>query len=135
MIRRPPRSTLFPYTTLFRSDRYIKYRILPDFFETDLMIIVNQKKWDSLSPKTREILQRTALEHETASLQALQALWVKERTELEKRGIKTVSQSAEASKKFVAGALAASLARMKERMEKSGGTENYDRVVKLLTPE
>src|SRR2546427_8240962 len=22
MIRRPPRSTLFPYTTLFRSDRY-----------------------------------------------------------------------------------------------------------------
>ena len=116
-------------------DRYIKYRILPDFFETDLMIIVNQKKWDSLSPKTREILQRTAIEHETASLQALQALWVKERTELEKRGIKTVSQSAEASKKFVAGARAASLARMKERMEKSGGTENYDRVVKLLTPE
>src|SRR5256885_8773955 len=23
MIRRPPRSTLFPYTTLFRSDRYV----------------------------------------------------------------------------------------------------------------
>src|SRR3989449_4336157 len=40
MIRRPPRSTLFPYTTLFRSDRktenlldYIspkKYKILPN---------------------------------------------------------------------------------------------------------
>src|SRR2546425_8722299 len=26
MIRRPPRSTLFPYTTLFRSDR-AKYRV------------------------------------------------------------------------------------------------------------
>src|SRR3712207_6902217 len=28
MIRRPPRSTLFPYTTLFRSDTYLaaKYR-------------------------------------------------------------------------------------------------------------
>src|SRR3712207_4033630 len=25
MIRRPPRSTLFPYTTLFRSDRYGKW--------------------------------------------------------------------------------------------------------------
>src|SRR2546430_3377022 len=24
MIRRPPRSTLFPYTTLFRSDRFIR---------------------------------------------------------------------------------------------------------------
>ncbi len=77
-------------------DRYIKYRILPDFFETDLMILVNQKKWSSLSPKTRQILQRVAIEHETASLQALQALWQKEQAELEKRGIKTLSQSPEA---------------------------------------
>src|SRR3712207_9021183 len=26
MIRRPPRSTLFPYTTLFRSDRVVRRR-------------------------------------------------------------------------------------------------------------
>src|SRR3712207_7164404 len=26
MIRRPPRSTLFPYTTLFRSDDAVQYR-------------------------------------------------------------------------------------------------------------
>src|SRR2546421_12325457 len=26
MIRRPPRSTLFPYTTLFRSDRGLEHR-------------------------------------------------------------------------------------------------------------
>src|SRR5437868_11566452 len=26
MLRRPPRSTLFPYTTLFRSDRYRRCR-------------------------------------------------------------------------------------------------------------
>src|SRR6202008_5208190 len=25
MIRRPPRSTLFPYTTLFRSDRFVEF--------------------------------------------------------------------------------------------------------------
>ncbi len=116
-------------------DRYIKYRILPDFFETDLMIIMNQKKWASLSPKTRQILQRVAIEHETASLQALQALWMKEQAELEKRGIKPLSQSPEASKRFVAGARAASLARMKERMEKAGGMDDYPRVVRLFTPE
>src|SRR2546421_4843498 len=29
MIRRPPRSTLFPYTTLFRSDSGIVRRIVP----------------------------------------------------------------------------------------------------------
>src|SRR5204863_9606951 len=30
MIRRPPRSTLFPYTTLFRSDRQLEQEY-PDF--------------------------------------------------------------------------------------------------------
>lgn len=115
-------------------DRYIKYRITPDFFSTDLIILVNQKKWGSLSPKTREILQRVAIQHESASLQALQALWKKEQAELAKRGVKTLSQSPEASRKFVAGARAASLQRMKERMEKAGGMENYDKVVQLFTP-
>src|SRR5467141_2551064 len=115
-------------------DRYIKYRILPDFFETDLMIIMNQKKWSSLSPKTREILQRTAIEHESASLQSLQDLWRKEQAELAQRGIKTLAQSPDASRRFVAGARAASLARMKERTEKAGGMENYERVVQLFTP-
>src|SRR3712207_9296937 len=28
MIRRPPRSTLFPYTTLFRSSKYLRLHVL-----------------------------------------------------------------------------------------------------------
>ncbi len=115
-------------------DRYLKYRILPDFFSTDLHILVNLKKWQSLSPKTRDILQRVASEHEVSSLQALQKLWTEEQAELKKRGIKTVAQSPEASKRFVEGARSASLARMKERMEKSGGMENFEKIVNLYTP-
>jgi len=115
-------------------DRFIRYRILPDFFSTDLMILVNGKKWSSLSPKTREILQRVAIEHETASLKELQALWTKEETELQKRGIRTLTQPPDAAKRFISGARTASLARMKERMEKAGGMENYDRVVTLFIP-
>src|SRR2546429_5085240 len=38
MIRRPPRSTLFPYTTLFRSARrthkFLRHRFCPGFFRT-----------------------------------------------------------------------------------------------------
>ena len=115
-------------------DRYIKYRIGPDFFSTDLMIIMNQKKWNALSPKSREILTRLTAEHEVSSQRDLQVLWQKEQAELQKRGIRTLQQSDAASKKFVAGARAASLQRMKERMEKSGGMENFDQVVKLFTP-
>jgi TRAP-type C4-dicarboxylate transport system substrate-binding protein len=115
-------------------DRYIKYRIGPDFFETDLMIIVNQRKWNALSPKTRDILQKAVIEHEVSSLKALQELWQKEQAELQKRGIRYLAQSPEASKRFVEGARAASLARMKERMQKSGGMENFEKVVQLFTP-
>jgi TRAP-type transport system periplasmic protein len=115
-------------------DRYIKYRITPDFFSTDLVILVNKKKWDSLSPKTRDILTRTVIEHETSSLRDLQTLWKKEQAELAKRGIKTINQSADAAKRFNEGARAASLQRMKERMEKAGGMENFEKVVNLFTP-
>jgi hypothetical protein len=41
---------------------------------------------------------------------------------------------AEAARRYVESARAASQARMKERMEKSGGMENYERVIKLLSP-
>src|SRR5256885_13340150 len=37
MIRRPPRSTLFPYTTLFRSNQML---VEMDGFETNLGVIV-----------------------------------------------------------------------------------------------
>src|SRR2546426_2529895 len=33
MIRRPPRSTLFPYTTLFRSAVHISYKMPTGWFE------------------------------------------------------------------------------------------------------
>ncbi|MSQ71636.1 MAG: C4-dicarboxylate ABC transporter substrate-binding protein [Betaproteobacteria bacterium] len=115
-------------------DQFLKFRILPEFFSTDLMILVNHKKWNAISPKSREILQRVAIEHEVSSQRAMLDLWKKEQAELEKRGMKVVSQSPAASKSFVDGARAASLARMKERVEKAGGMENFDRVVKLFTP-
>src|SRR2546422_8594333 len=34
MIRRPPRSTLFPYTTLFRSDANARFQSLGGWYDT-----------------------------------------------------------------------------------------------------
>src|SRR5687768_18082732 len=55
MIRRPPRSTLFPYTTLFRSDR-------------DVSIIVQIRQLEDLA----ELLAQAALrsEEHTSELQS-----------------------------------------------------------------
>jgi TRAP-type C4-dicarboxylate transport system substrate-binding protein len=36
----------------------------PPFFTTDLGVIINVRKWNSLSDKSKEILQRVMIEHE-----------------------------------------------------------------------
>src|SRR3712207_7456786 len=38
MMRRPPRSTLFPYTTLFRSDVGVKYYLPDDLVMRDVFL-------------------------------------------------------------------------------------------------
>lgn len=116
-------------------DRFIKYRIEPAFFSTDVMVIMNKKKWDSLSSKSRAILTTVTAEHEMASLKARQALWVKEKAELEKRGIKTIAQSPAAAKAFTDAATNENLARMKGRMEKAGSTDGYDALIGKFLPK
>src|SRR3989442_7306763 len=43
MIRRPPRSTLFPYTTLFRSKLAIGYRLHYDLYHKELMRLAREQ--------------------------------------------------------------------------------------------
>src|SRR5438552_14882515 len=56
MIRRPPRSTLFPYTTLFRSGR-------ADLAQQDVLILVVEE-----DRQVREVLRRS--EEHTSELQS-----------------------------------------------------------------
>lgn len=118
----------------FNWDRYLKWRVDPEFFSTDLGIIVNLKKWNSLAPRTKEILTRVVIGHEQSSMKALAELRIKEWAELEKRGMKPVALTGDAGKRFAAEARKASFARMKERMEKAGGMENYERMIRLFAP-
>src|SRR2546429_9716955 len=56
MIRRPPRSTLFPYTTLFRS------RELPPFDALEPDVVLDQIGVQELATR-RPALDRQSLEH------------------------------------------------------------------------
>src|SRR5258705_7022234 len=66
MIRRPPRSTLFPYTTLFRSDRLEHL----DLFVTHRLAVDPRRR---LHAQVREHLQEVVLHHvaDHAGLQVL----------------------------------------------------------------
>src|SRR5438105_11428410 len=39
MLRRPPRSTLFPYTTLFRSDGEVYFQLLENVRGADVFVV------------------------------------------------------------------------------------------------
>src|SRR3712207_7401100 len=81
MIRRPPRSTLFPYTTLFRSPdlarRALRGGVLPRAVGRDALAhIPRSMLWPSCSLSTRA-LQRSSCarsEEHTSELQSRQYL-------------------------------------------------------------
>src|SRR3712207_8685149 len=56
MIRRPPRSTLFPYTTLFRSLTAVFYFWLGTLVSMLLWRRVLQAMWESDAAKLRDVL-------------------------------------------------------------------------------
>src|SRR2546425_9785293 len=96
MIRRPPRSTLFPYTTLFRSGLslsneigYQRRRFSPDTWTWEMRPIVDQKlgRWYwSFNPT----FDRRSEEH-TSELQSLAYLVC--RLLLEKKKNNTIATS------------------------------------------
>src|SRR2546425_3026360 len=85
MIRRPPRSTLFPYTTLFRSIRPRKRRA---YVERDS----RYRRWPSANrvSNAREVLPDRSEEH-TSELQSLAYLVC--RLLLEKKKKKVTKES------------------------------------------
>src|SRR5256885_3291111 len=75
MIRRPPRSTLFPYTTLFRSDRRRTFRqalhVAPGREDEDLVLVeVDLQELEELLGRVGVLLQLERSEEHTSELQS-----------------------------------------------------------------
>src|SRR2546425_3367042 len=68
MIRRPPRSTLFPYTTLFRSQKAIRAM---DVSEARAHHADGQFPEGSMGPKIRAAIEFVRSEEHTSELQSL----------------------------------------------------------------
>jgi TRAP-type C4-dicarboxylate transport system substrate-binding protein len=111
-------------------NEFLNYRIEPSFFSTDLGVIVNLDKWNSLSDEAKKILQDTAIQHEKDSVAAMEAKRVEDFKALEEQGMKVVELQGEARANYLAAAREKTWARMKGLMaEQPGGTENYDALI------
>ena len=117
-------------------DEFVRYRIDPCFFSTDLGVVVNLDRWNALSDEAREIVARVAEEHEAASAERLGALAEEQLAALEEAGMTTVTLEGDAAERYLAAARETTHARMRELMEESPqGAGNYDRLVALFYDE
>src|SRR5260370_29322346 len=70
MIRRPPRSTLFPYTTLFRSDFYSESFVVPEGADADSLTHVRWSKFGTTMWSDIKIHPPLRSEEHTSELQS-----------------------------------------------------------------
>ena len=114
-------------------NEFLNYRIEPCFFSTDLGVVVNLEKWDSLSDEAKTILQDVAVQHEEDSVAALQTKRDEDFAALEEAGMKVVDLEGEARTNYLAAARDKTWERMKELMSESPqGDGNYDKLIELF---
>src|SRR5688572_32102250 len=87
MIRRPPRSTLFPYTTLFRSTLRSNANPISAFFQNGQTVDVNNGGSFLIGPTTGQTLIQRSEEH-TSELQSQSNLVCRLLLEKKKKKIK-----------------------------------------------
>ena len=111
-------------------NEFLNYRIEPCFFSTDLGVIVNLDKWNSLSDDARKILQDVAIAHERDSANALKSKRDEDFAKLDAAGMKVVTLEGEAKANYLKAARDKTWARMKGLMaEHPMGDGNYDALI------
>ena len=82
------------------TEDLFKYRIAPDFFRANHLILVNEDKWQSLSPEAQKILSDAGLAYETASVDRIATITEEETAALEAGGIETITLTGDALKEY-----------------------------------
>ncbi|MFT5895116.1 MAG: TRAP-type C4-dicarboxylate transport system substrate-binding protein [bacterium] len=114
-------------------NEFLNYRIEPCFFSTDLGVVVNMEKWNSLSDESRKILQDVAIQHEIDSVIALRGKRDEDFTALDAAGMTVVTLEGEAKANYLAAARDKTWERMKGLMAESPqGDGNYDKLIELF---
>lgn len=99
----------------FGWDKFLKYRIDPGFFQTDVLISINLDTWNGLSDEAKEIVNQAAIDHEISSYEANLELNETESAALAEAGIETITLEGDQADLFLTKAYDIAWARLKER--------------------
>jgi TRAP-type C4-dicarboxylate transport system substrate-binding protein len=98
-------------------DKFLKHRVGPEFFQTDMGVLMNLAKWDSLSAGARETVEKAIITYETESRAARQKEGAAEQAQLQKDGMKAHELPGDGTKKWHQLALDAAKERMLSRLK------------------
>jgi len=74
----------------YKWDKFLRYGLEPEFYQTDIGWIMNLDKWKALSPEAQNRLQEIVIAHENAARAKLEELAKEERAALAKGGMQFV---------------------------------------------
>ena len=77
-------------------NEFLKYRVDPTFYNTDIGVIFNLDSWNALSPESQKLIQDVVIEWEAKSFADRQAEVEVDAKTLSEGGMKFVSMSEEA---------------------------------------
>ena len=78
-----------------------KYRVMPNFYQTNTVVTVNAAVWKGLSAAEKAALNKTALEYETTSIHLVEKWRHEEETELKKAGVQDIVLKGDAAARYL----------------------------------
>ncbi len=111
-------------------DKFLKYRVDPGFFSTDLAVVISKSKWDALSPESKAIINEVAADYEKMSYDHFQEVMSKIDAEVQADGMTIVELEGDAADTYLSNAFESAWKRMKD-----AGTPRYDALRKAYYKE
>ena len=81
--------------------KLVKYRVQPNFYQTNQVITVNEGVWKSLNKKQRDVMTDVGIWYETASVKFVEKERQREEAVIAKSMMKDINLSKEASAKYL----------------------------------
>jgi len=79
-----------------------KYRIAPNFYQSNTVLTVNMAVWNSLTQAQKDVMTKVAIEYETTSVKYVHAQLLEEEKVIAKSPMKTIQLSPKGAAKYLA---------------------------------
>ncbi len=87
--------------TKYGWEKFLRYKITPNFYGATFMVIVNKDKWKSLTQAERDFLTKLSAKYEKRSDEVVAKNLAADEAKLEKAGVKTFALKGEYAKVYL----------------------------------